>query len=156
MSGPTVALSRFDSFNCQAVTTLRFFFSFTVGGSRLGAPIWTTFICGSFPILPKNKCNIQKGWKMCERQFKASSITVSWQMLPSKESFLSLEKPMSIKVLSIQCRCSSYSCFHFIAVISHFFRDLWRPRPIHSIFIFTSLFSFCHFTFCQKSLDLYA
>lgn len=62
-SSHRVALSRFDFFNCQAATTLRYFFSFSVGGSRLGARIWARFMWGPVSLLAKNNCNVLKGWK---------------------------------------------------------------------------------------------
>lgn len=117
-SSPAVALSRFDFFNCQAVTTVRFFFSFADSGSRLGDWIWTTFTLFFF-FFPPSQEKLQhskKGEKRCERQFKASSITLAWPMLPCIESFMSLGKPMTIKVLSIQWQCWTWTCSHCSAV----------------------------------------
>lgn len=131
---PTVALSRFDFFNCQAVTTLWFFFSFAVGGSRLGARIWATVLWGF--LFPSFMTINSIFLKLSKRQFKASSITLAWPMLPSNESFRIFGKtsdhhiPFNTKTL---LNCS--------AVFSHFCQG--SLSHTHCLVIITSLFQFC-------------
>lgn len=89
-SRPAVAVGCFSFFNCRALTCqprdfsphsttfmwvlIFYFFSFFFSFSR---------------IMRRSK----KGEKMCETQFKALSITLTWPTLPSIESFPSLKEP---------------------------------------------------------------
>lgn len=130
-SRQAVALGFFSIFNCQAMTCKPRDFS---PHSTTFMWVLIFFFVPFFPPLPKNNALFKKGWKMCETQFKALSITLTWPMLPREE------KPVAIKVLSIQWQCWTYSYSHYSTIISHFFQGPWSPLHIHCVIIFSSLF----------------
>lgn len=87
-SRQAVVLGCFSFVNCQAVTCEPRDFS-----PHSTTFMWVlNFFLFVFFLLPKN-ASFKKGWKMCETQFKALSITLTWPMLPSTERFLSLKEP---------------------------------------------------------------